>query len=75
MGKEEYAIGKKCGMLIDEWLSMQDRRKRFERMNKVKDLRRDIKEKMEGIEIVMEYNMKKDCVIIGAKRYKWRGNR
>lgn len=39
-------LKEKYGMLMDEWLDMEERKKRFGRMDKVKELRRELKEKM-----------------------------
>lgn len=70
-------LKEKHDMLIDEWVSLEERRKRFEKMDRVKKLRKDIKEKMGEIEIEVAYDMEMDyCVIlIRAKKYKWQRDR
>lgn len=41
----------------------------------MKELKRDIKEKLGGIDIEVEYDMETDYVIRGEKEYRWRRNR
>lgn len=60
---------------IDKCMRMEDRRKRYEIVDKVKELRRDLREKMGKIEIDVEYKRKNHCIKIGKWRYRWRRDR
>lgn len=68
-------LRKRYDLFIDECLSMKERKKRYEMVGKVKELRRELKSRIGDIEVDLEYEIEKVKVKIGRNWYDWKNER